>query len=80
MNKKRFNKQSKGQVLYTVLDEDSTHIPDVWYVCMCVRACVRACGGSVVFYWKTGKGKLIPPQALIKIQPGNNCLSIIFYF
>ena len=29
VNKKRFNKQSKGQVLYTVLDEDSTHIPDV---------------------------------------------------
>jgi hypothetical protein len=65
-------------------------ILDVWHVrvCVCVcacasvRACVRACLCVVGcrFYWKARKGKLISPLTLIKIQPGDNCLSIIFIF
>ena len=63
-------------------------IPDVWHVRVCVRACasVRACVRACLrvvgcrFYWKARKGKLISPLTLIKIQPGDNCLSIIFIF
>ena len=61
-------------------------IPGVWHVCeracASVRACVRACLRVVGcrFYWKARKGKLISPLLLIKIQPGDNCLSIIFIF
>ena len=65
-------------------------ILDVWHVrvCVCVRACasVRACVRACLcvvgcrFYWKARKGKLISPLTLIKIQPGDNCLSIIFIF
>ena len=61
-------------------------IPGVWHVCeracASVRACVRAFLRVVGcrFYWKARKGKLISPLSLIKIQPGDNCLSIIFIF